>query len=67
MRFFGKPEGEATLTEAEQAERAMTMQSLRTDVEGGQGSSTRNAKYGKIVARMAKYQDFARIKFKPKR
>jgi hypothetical protein len=60
MRFFVSGErGEATTNfdEAELAERAMTMRSLRTDVEGAgeRGSSTRNPRYNKLMAKMHKY------------
>jgi hypothetical protein len=66
MRFFISPDrGEATTNfdDAELAERAMTMRSLRTDVEtaGERGSSTRNPRYNKVMARMQKYNAAARI------
>lgn len=70
MRFFIKPDqGEATnnFEEGELAERALSMQHLRVDVEAGQsGTNTRGSKYNKLMAKMQKYQDFSRIKFTKK-
>jgi hypothetical protein len=47
MRFFIKSEMSDPTTnfdEHQLAERALSMQALRTDVEGGGGNSMRNAK-----------------------
>jgi hypothetical protein len=51
MRFFIRGDGgeDATNFAAEElAERVVSMQHLRTDVEGGRGSSVRNQKYNKV-------------------
>jgi hypothetical protein len=51
MRFFVEPDGgdpNTNFDELAMADRAVSMQHLRTDVEGGRGSTTNNSKYNKV-------------------
>jgi hypothetical protein len=54
MRFFVEPERgdlSTNFDDAALADRALSMAHLRTDVEGGRGSTTNNSKYNKVHAR----------------
>lgn len=69
MRFFIDPDAGEGRSTYDEGERALTMQALRVDVEGGAAaaaarSSSSSAQYNKLMVKMLKYNDAAHIKFK---